>query len=247
MMNDILGGEYMSIWNAISKIFKPKHSKRSQSNQKNELLLEDYQKALEYEIESTNPKFNRTSKEEDLAFNFSYKHAETLGNLESAVYVEVSKIKKVYDVNKRILQCKKALESYEKLKNFCLSKGKGGQIHFEDMWEHCHNSKNPDFRFIESVEIELDFLLNNKEEAEEKLQYEKLKVENREKIKLFKKKAKDELIQLIAENYGILQKNIYQQYDEIYKTTIKNTINNLCDSGIVERVKEGNSYKLYLK
>ncbi|BDH60089.1 hypothetical protein MTP04_02190 [Lysinibacillus sp. PLM2] len=237
----------MSIWNAISNVFKPKYIKKSLSNQNDNLPLGDYQKALEYEIVSTNPKFNRTTKEEDLVFNFSYKHAETLGNLESAVYVEVNKIQKVYDVNERMLQCKKALESYEKLKSFCLSKGKGGKIHFEDMWEHCHNSKNPDFRFIESVEIELDYLLNNKEEAEEKLKNIKLKVEDREKIKLFKENAKDELIQLIAENYGILQKNIYQQYDDIYKPTIKNTIKNLCDLGIVERVKEGNNYKLYLK
>ncbi|HHY74085.1 MAG TPA: hypothetical protein GX497_12865 [Bacillus bacterium] len=206
----------------------------------------DYQNAVEYYKNSPNPKFHRSSKEENLAFNFSSRYSGIIGTLEANVYHESNKVFGIWTIDDRIEQCKKAIAAYEKLQKFCLSKGKGGQIHFEDMWEHCHNSNNPNFRYIEQVEEELDYLTNNYHEATEKLQIEKLKYEKKERIKIFKKTADKVLIDLITENNGILQKDLYKQFDNEYKTTINSTLKKLHESGIIIRVKEGNTYKLLL-
>lgn len=48
--------------------------------------------------------------------------------------------------------CRKTIAAYEKLKTVCGNAGPGGTLYFEDMWEHCSNSMNPDFRFIEPAE-----------------------------------------------------------------------------------------------
>ena len=40
---------------------------------------------------------------------------------------------------------------FEKFKAFCYQAGPGGQKYFDDMWMHCHNSKNPDFCFLDPM------------------------------------------------------------------------------------------------
>lgn len=47
------------------------------------------------------------------------------------------------------------IEYYYSLKKECYSKGECYQKYFQDMWEHCHNSRNKDFEYIEPYENEL--------------------------------------------------------------------------------------------
>lgn len=170
-------------WGRLYNLFK---SKSQNKNNKilptgrtfQEQIQHDYQKALENEKKSTNPKFHRTPREENLSDNFYNRHHAKVNILEENLYQETNKIHSLFDIDERIDQCKKAIKAYNDLKKFCTSKGKGGSIYFEDMWEHCHNSKNHDFRFIEWVENELNYLINNYNVAKEELARPKNKRED---------------------------------------------------------------------
>lgn len=246
----------MNLWRKISNFFKSKEYKRNHLKQSNihrtrknydKQAHYDHQPVKEYERSLSNPKFNRSSKEENLAFNFFNRYFLTLQSLESDVYFNVNKISQIYSIEQRIKQCNKAIAAYEKLKTFCLSKGKGGQLHFEDTWEHCHSSKNPDFRFMERVELELAYLTENYQEAQNKLQKEMIKKENRKLVKEFKQHAHKYLIDIINSNNGILQTELYNYFDEIYKSVIKNTLKKLEVENKIKRVKKGNSYRLFMR
>lgn len=47
------------------------------------------------------------------------------------------------------------IEYYYSLKEECYSKSECHRKYFEDMWEHCHNSRNKDFEYIKPYEEEL--------------------------------------------------------------------------------------------
>lgn len=245
----------MGLWSKLFGLLKTKPRAHIDSSNNNKLptgrtfqqqIEHDYQQAVENIQSSSNPKFHRTLKEENLAINFSFRHSSTLEALESAVYKETNKVFNIWSIDDRIEQCKKAIVAYDKLKKFCLSKGKGGSLHFEDIWEHCHNRKNPDYRYIEQVEQELHYLKNNYEEASMKLLEEKVKKERKKRIKEFKKTSENVLLMFIEKNKGILQKDLYKQFNPEYKTTINNSLKKLQESGNIIRVKEGNTYKLFL-
>ena len=116
------------------------------------------------EQQSRNPKFHRTEKEDELSFNFSQKHTNKLAKLEDELYDAADSIGKItkkwiksstkIDIQQAINRCDIASSKYENLKQFCYKKSKGGMIYFQDMWEYCHNSKNPCFSYIDST-IEL--------------------------------------------------------------------------------------------
>lgn len=109
-----------------------------------------------------NIKFYRTAREEELSFNFSQTHSSKLSKLENELFYALQAIGKTgpkwiktaskEEINTKIQACEKAIVLHNKLKTFCIKTSKGGSIYFEDMYEHCHNSKNPDFRYIQSTE-----------------------------------------------------------------------------------------------
>lgn len=118
---------------------------------------------------------NRTDKEEDLSFSFTQVHANKLCQLEESLYNfsnQIGKVSKKWlkiatneDILLVIENCQNAIKAYEDLKQFCYAKSKGGQIYFQDMWECCHNSKNPCFSYIDStidLLTELQDFLNTK-------------------------------------------------------------------------------------
>ena len=204
----------------------------------------DYRGAIENEQSSLNPKFHRTEREEDLSFNFSSKYSDEIQKLENSIYLQVSKIHNIGNIDDKITQCRLAINVFEKAKNFCYNKGKGGTIYFQDMWEHLHNSKNPDFSYIESIEEELDFMINNYQEASEKIAKDAANREKRERINSFKKSSNELLLKFISENDGVLQKDIYKEFDIEYTSAIKSTLKYLTDNGKIMREKAGSTYRL---
>lgn len=48
-------------------------------------------------------------------------------------------------------QCRIAITTYQDAKRFCYEKGERGQLYFDDMWEHCHNSRNFCFSYIQKT------------------------------------------------------------------------------------------------
>lgn len=125
------------------------------------LIATGYQREMERQGRSTNPKFHRTLEEEDLADEFSDKHSAILSKLEGNLYKKVDdipdlgvrKLKKLTteELEAIIQQYRDAISEYETLRNFCYRKEKGGAIYFEDRWEHLHNSKNPDFSYLSII------------------------------------------------------------------------------------------------
>ena len=98
---------------------------------------------------------------DDLTFNFSQKYAEQIEKYEAAIYQTAAAIggtgvrwlKKATkeEIESKIELCDKCIESYDLLKTFCISKGKGGTYYFQDMWERLHNSRSASFSYIDSV------------------------------------------------------------------------------------------------
>lgn len=195
---------------------------------------------LEYEKNSSNPKFHRTKSEENASFNFFFKYKKRIDLLQNELINSINLIAKTKDVDIKIQRCKDAIIVYDKYKNFCYSKGTGGKIYFDDMWEHCHNSKNPDFSYIQNVKDEYDYLINNRA---------KLIFEQQIDIKIskFKRVSEKELKAYIKNNPGILQKNIYKEFDTDYKNVIKSALESMDKENKIIRKKYGNSYELYIK
>lgn len=135
------------------------------------LIQGSLEHADEYERNSTNPKFHRTEKEEELSFNFNQKYGDKIQPFEEAIYNAAAaigpcgkrweKTATVEEIDEKIRSCNDAIQKYDALKAICYKAGRGGTIYFDDTWEHCHNSKNPDFSYISSIEelkIELEQL-----------------------------------------------------------------------------------------
>lgn len=97
-------------------------------------------------------KHTRTDAEKTMISEFRATHGTLIENLENAVYDSNMRMKKAEDPTAKADLCRKTIQAYEKLQKVCRNTGQGGSLYFEDMWEHCSNSNNPDFRFIDPVE-----------------------------------------------------------------------------------------------
>lgn len=200
---------------------------------------EEIKNILEYEKNSPNPKFHRTKSMENLSDNFFVKHKTKIDSLENELMNSINLMAKTKDVDIKIQRCKDAINVYDKFKNFCYSKGTGGKIYFDDMWEHCHNSKDPDFSYIQDVKDKYNYLINNRAKLIFKQQTDI-------KISKFKKVAEKELKAYIKNNPGILQKDIYKEFDTDYRNVIKSTLQSMDKENKITRKKHGNSYELYI-
>ncbi len=89
------------------------------------------------------------------------------------------------------------------------------------MYEHLHNSKIPDFSYIDSVQEYLDYNVHKKDVTI------------------------PQILSAIGDN-GIIQKNIYEFVDSD-KSDIQKVIRELESENKILREKKGNSYLLTLK
>lgn len=103
-------------------------------------------------IKASTAKHTRTDSEKALIAEFKTVHGGLLEKLEDAVYDWNRRMKKAEDPAVKADLCRKTISAYTKLGTVCSNTGPGGALYFEDMWIHCSNSTNPDFRFIDPVE-----------------------------------------------------------------------------------------------
>jgi hypothetical protein len=61
-------------------------------------------------------------------------------------------------VDEELVHCHKALAALDRLRAFCFSHGSSGKKYFSQMYEHCHNSRNPDFSIQEQIEGYMRYL-----------------------------------------------------------------------------------------
>lgn len=219
------------------KITSPNHNETLEDKEREDIEIKNI---LEYEKNSSNPKFHRTESEKNASFDFSFKYKEEITLLENQLIDYKNSTFKTNDIDTKIQKCKATINIYNKFKNFCYSKGIGGKIYFDDMWEHCHNSKNPDFSYIQNVKDKYDYLINNRNELILK-QMKDIKINN------FKKVAEEQLTHYIKNNPSVLQKYLYEEFDSDYKGIIKSALQSMDKNNKITRKKHGSSYELYIK
>lgn len=186
------------------------------------LIQLGYEHAFQAEANSSNPKFHRTAREDDLSYDFESKYYNEISertkkfkNLYRDSYTEIN-------LSKKILLLEEALIDFDKCKKYCYSKGKGGQIYFQDTYEYLDSSQNPCFSYRDMITDSL-----------EELYFER-----------------DELIpdikNALLQHDGILQKNIYQELPQFERSDIQRMLRKLEKENIITRFKKSGSYELHL-
>lgn len=180
-----------------------------------------------------NPKFNRTNEESKKVLEFSLNYSKEIDKYEEYMVKNNVKIYKTKDIDLKIKYCKETISTFNTFKNFCTQKGLGGQIYFSNYWGHCHNSKNTDFVFISKILKLLKYLEANYDSEKNKI----LAIEN----------LQYELLKIISDNPGILQKDIYNFFDTYLKSEVQSKLYDMDSHKKIYREKYGNTYKLYLE
>lgn len=127
-----------------------------------ELIQQGLKKAMEYEQNSTNPKFHRTPHEEELEFQFSQRWEEKLEPLIDKFETAYYNAYKINDLDLKIEELEKALSAFQAAKQFCYNKSKGGMLYFQDMWENMHNSQNERYSYEDLINDAIEEAEQNK-------------------------------------------------------------------------------------
>lgn len=178
---------------------------------------------LELYNNSPNPKFHRSEREEKLKHDFFckyYQQNSKLDSLEDRLLELRSIAMKEKNRDEKIIKLNESLECYDKIRKFCDSEGEGGKLYFEDMWEHCHNSSDPDFSYGNTM-IELRNELINEREL-----------------------YIPQILNIISNNASILQKDLYVLVPSIKKYTVQKLLRELEHESKIIRTKKNGSYTL---
>jgi hypothetical protein len=181
-----------------------------------------YEQAVEYQKNSTNPKFHRTGQEDDLCIRFMMNH-------EHEIQTHTDNFEDCYrsafnekDLDKKIILLEKTISEYEKSQKW-FYRTKGGAIYFQDYYEHMHNSNNNDFSYIDGVQEYLDDCIEKRDYIIPQILY------------------------ILSSNGEIMQKDIYKHLPKTPKSEIQQIIRELEKNDKISREKNGNSYLLKLK
>lgn len=141
-------------------------------------------------------------------------------------------LKEQHHVEDEIMLLSSIVESFYRLKAKCISLGENYEKYFSRMWEHCHNSQNPDFSYIEKFEKRLDFLQKEKFVllAEEELKEKEL-------VGLEQK-----IIDLLKSKKEMLQTDVYKHFDPVVQSEISSILYFMAKNGEIRRIKSGRTY-----
>lgn len=183
------------------------------------LIKIGHENSMQREKMSSNPKYHRTEYENELAFRFLYNY-EHISTQKCQEFEDLySQACTESNLELKIKLLKQTVEKYYKVKKWHYCKSKGARLHFEDMWENLHNSKNDWFSWVPEVESRLIYY---------EYQYNYVR---------------PRLLEIIKNNNGILQKNIYP-YIDCDQKQVQGVIRDLVAEDIIVRVKKSNSYYL---
>lgn len=180
------------------------------------LIRYGYERAKQEEKASSNPKFHRTVEEHDLIYNFMEKHgaksAQMCDSFESLNQMSF----KASDIDEKILYLQKAIQAFEEAKTWHYNYSKGGKLYFQDFWEHLHNSRHECFSWVDSVQNNLDALIQ----------------------------MRDLIIPWILEKaeFGFKQTEIYKEFPNVEQSQLRGIIDDLCSDKKISKIKKGNTY-----
>lgn len=143
------------------------------------------------------------------------------------------KASKSEDIDTEIKLLKEFIKFFKEYENECKVMGECYEKYFFDM--HVNIVNKPNYGWLN-----------------EKIERLKYLEENREKL-LDEKQRKDEglkdlsqkLENIIVNNQGILQSEIYKKFDKVIKDEISSKLYFWAKDGKIRRVKSGNTYKIY--
>ena len=134
----------------------------------------------------------------------------------------------------RIQAANKLLDLYNRFAAECKAAPKAVWKHFSDLYLHCHNSRNSDFVWIKQYEVMLDDLIKNREQLDARAHFLNDVLPN----------LPDQVMQLIKEQPGITQMELYKRFDSRLKDHISEFLYFAAKSGSISRVKDKNTYRL---
>lgn len=141
---------------------------------------------------------------------------------------------KTENIDEEIKLLKEFITFFKEYENECLEKGECYQKYFLDM--HIKEPDKPKYSWLKDKKDRLKYLEEN---------YQKIKGDAEIKEKESKDLSK-KLIELISNNSGILQSDIYKQFHEVMKDEISSKLYFWNKSGKIRREKSGRTYKIYL-
>lgn len=176
---------------------------------------------------NTNPQIQKRMSQKDLSDDFMLKNLQRIRPLEKKLCVNAEDL----SVDAQIAAYKNALSAFDELKNFCYQTD-GGKIYFQDMWEHCHNSKEECFSFESKLKERLEYLQNNRDD----LIY----------VQTHKSTLRSELKEYLSSHEGVVQKDIYKDFNPLLKSVIQHELYLMDKEGVIKRGKKGSSYLVEL-
>lgn len=156
------------------------------------------------------------------------------------------KAAKAQSIDEEIKLLSKFIEYYYQYKNESTSLGGFYYKNFCDMHMHCHNSRNPDFEFVVPKEERLKYIQDNYESLI-KAEQEKISNEKKKQSMLKNINLEKSLKENIINNPGILQSDLYKQYDSLLKDDISEKLYYWSKEGKITREKCGRTYQLFWK
>lgn len=175
------------------------------------------------------PALNRSWEEQDKKFQFHQKYYGTIQSLENNIYSSDDQL-----IESRI----ESIRAFNSLQRFCYSKGKAGKLYFDDMWLHCHNSKNSCFSFKDSIKNYLENLF---------AKYDQLPEVYRDDYHCFKAQRVADLKEILKEN----NLPVSGKKEELVNRLIENNVKPAIDGDTQKKVEENKEIilqnKAYIK
>lgn len=145
--------------------------------------------------------------------------------------------KEADDIDARVEKLTIIVDYFYRLKSKCNSIDGAYENYFSRMWEHCHNSHNPDFCYIERFEKELTELQENYDDLKRQEILRQITVEN----------LKQRIVDVLRDNQSILQTDLYKMIDPNAKEDLRSILYFMARSGRITRKKSGSTYEIRLE
>ena len=215
----------------------------------------------------TSKKYVEIQEDDDFEDHYSYKADSLMDKYENACSEAESAFNNMFDLSKRVKLLEKAISKYEEWKNFCYEKGDAGKRYFEDAYsaasthpyspierdmsgEYIGEYENADFTDIDFLKSVLEYYTSHPDEVKAHLHDEYIFYcggpDEYEFLMKVQSLPKD-LLKIIKQNDGIMQKDLYGMFDERMKSHIQKAVKELSAKGKIIAVKSGNSYMLTIR
>lgn len=180
------------------------------------LVRAGYKRAKTTELNSVNPKFHRTDKEKELEFQFFYKYGQQSQKMCDAFLNLMHQAYQTKNPEEKLSLLQQSVTVYNAAKDWHYCKSKGAKLWFQDNWEYCHNTKSTCFAWVDNIIKYIQDIQNEITNIRPWI--------------------------LEHASLGFLQTDVYKAFPDSDKSTLRDIIAQLADSGKIQKTKKGNTY-----